>query len=60
MLSSLLGMNSASTPPSTAPATQTPNSAGGSSATSHHHHGLGAYVEGLASTAASLVSIAAV
>ncbi len=52
MLSALLGMNSAT------PATPPPNSAGSGPAS--HHHGLGAYMEGLASTAATVLTAAAV
>jgi len=57
MLSSLLGMNN------TTPAAPPPNSAGnatGASASTSHHHGVGAYVEGLATTAATLLTAAAV
>jgi hypothetical protein len=57
MLSALLGMNSPSAP-SAPQATPTPNSAGNSA--TPHHHGLGAYMEGLASTAATVLTAAAV
>jgi hypothetical protein len=53
----LLGMNSPSAP-SAPQATPTPNSAGNSA--TPHHHGLGAYMEGLASTAATVLTAAAV
>ncbi len=57
MLSALLGMNSSSTPPAP-PATAAPNGAG--STAQSHHRGLGAYMEGLASTAATVLTAAAV
>jgi hypothetical protein len=58
MLSALLGMNSPAAP-SSPPAAAAPNSAGSSNVTTHHH-GLGAYMEGLASTAATVLTAAAV